>query len=246
MGIERSTGDLLFFVDADDTVTESFFDVLEETIEVPGADFAISSLDIAPLRRDYGLEGGDAVVKAMLPAFFGYSFDDVRRWYTGAPLDASREFGSVCRCVFRRSFIEKYALRFDENLRLYEDAPFLAAAALCARKTSSTREVVYRYEPAASGLMRSSLASGRYLEYKFAALENRLSIAAAHPERDVMEHFRASAVFSLVELFRARGDWRGYLSRPFVRESLVQFPLSVRHPLLAAAVLALRQFVKYM
>ena len=55
-----------------------------------------------------------------------------------------------------------------------------------------------------------------------------------------MRHFSASAVFSALELFRGRRDWHRYVSDPFVARALRDFPLSVRHPLVAGAVLALR------
>ena len=171
----------------------------------------------------------------MLPAFFGYSFDDVRRWNAGGDLHARREQGSVCRCAFRRGFLERHAIRFDEGLRLYEDSPFIAECAALADRVASIPDVLYDYVPGEGGILATSLGTDRYFDYKFAALENRKAIAA-RVGGGVMGFFAASAAFSAMELLKARRDWRRYAADPFVAESLRAFPRSPRHPLAAAAV----------
>lgn len=204
-----------------------------------GADFALSSFDLAPLKRDYNLAGNRRIREEMVPAFFGYSFEDVRRWNAGGGLSERRELGGVWRGVYRHDFLECHGIRFDESLRLYEDAPFVAECAARAERVASTPEVFYDYVPGPQGLLKTSPGTDRYWNYKFAALENRKAIAA-RVGGDVLDHFSASAVFSALELFKARQDWRRYAADPFVRASLRSFPLSLRHPLTAGAVAFLR------
>ena len=234
-GLERATGDAVFFVDADDTVREGFFGRLSELLESSGADFVLSSFDYSPLKREYNLSGNAAIREAMLPAFFGYSFADVRKWNCGGGLGAGREQGSVCRCAFRRDFLERHAIRFDEGLRLYEDSPFVAECAARAERVASMPDVLYDYVPGPGGILATSLGSERYWDYKFAALENRKAIAR-RVGGGVMLFFAASAVFSALELLKARRGWRRYIGDPFVAESIRAFPCSLRHPLVAAAV----------
>ena len=243
MGLERATGDAVFFVDADDTVREGFFRQLSELLESSGADFVLSSFDYSPLKREYNISGNAAIREAMLPAFFGYSFEDVRKWNRGGCLWAGREQGSVCRCAFRRDFLEQYAIRFDESLRLYEDSPFVAECAARAERVASMPDVLYDYVPGTGGILATSLGSERYWDYKFAALANRKAIAR-RVGGGIMLHFAASAVFSALELLKARRDWRRYIGDPFVAESIRAFPCSLRHPLAAAAVSFLRTQVR--
>jgi len=238
-GLDRATGDLVFFVDADDTVKRDYFRRLTALIEDAGADFALSSFEVAPLKRDYNLVGNDRIRAVMLPAFLGYSFADVRRWNKGGALALNRELGGVWRGVYRRSFLERHHLRFDENLRLFEDAPFIAECAAWADKVASTPEIFYEYVPGANGILATSLGNERYWNYKFAALGNRKAMAARIGE-EALECFRASAVFSALELLRARQDWRRYVQDEFVAESIRRFPRSWRHPLVALAVTFLR------
>jgi len=236
-GLDRATGEVVFFVDADDTVRPDFFRRLSEALTESQADFVLSSFDYAPLKREYNLVGNAEIRQAMLPAFFGYDFEDVRRWNRGGDLSARREQGGVWRGAYRRDFLERNRIRFDERLRLYEDSPFIAECAARAEKVASVPEVVYEYVPGAQGILATTLGTERYWQYKFAALENR----KAMNERvggGVLMYFAASAVFSALELLKARrfGDLRRYLADDFVAESVRKFPKSLRHPLTAAAV----------
>ena len=238
-GLDRATGDVIFFVDADDTVRRDYFRRHVEVLESSGADFVLSSFDFAPLKREYNLSGNAAIREVMLPAFFGYTFEDVRRWNRGGSLSARRELGGVWRCAFRRDFIERHRLRFDEDLRLFEDSPFIAECAARAERVASIPEVLYEYVPNPNGLMKTSLGTDRYWNYKFAALRNRKAIAVRIGE-DVLGRFGASIVFSALELFKARKGFRKYAEDPLVARALGAFPISVRHPVAAAAVSALR------
>lgn len=241
-GLDRATGDVVFFADADDTVRPGYFGGLLKLLEASRADFVISSFDYAPLKRAYDLVGNATVRAALLPAFFGYSLEDVRRWNRGGELAARREQGGVWRCAFRREFLERHRLRFDEGLFLYEDAPFLAECAGYAARVASTDEVFYDYAPGVGGILASSpRGSDAYVRYKFAALKNRKAIAG-RIGAEVLEQFRGSAVLSALEfLSRGRlGELRRYLADDWVRESVRRFPLSCRHPLVASAVLLLK------
>jgi len=238
-GLDRAKGDVVFFCDADDTVKPAYFRRHLETLESSGADFVLSSTEYAPFKRSYDLVGNAAIREAMLPAFFGYHLEDVRRWNRGCDLMSRREQGGVWRCAFRRDFIEKYHIRFDENLFLYEDSPFIAECACRAERVASIDDALYEYVPGPSGILATSSGTDRYWNYKFAALEDRKQIAV-RVGGDVLEYFRASAVFTVLELMRAHRDWRRYASDPFVAESLRRFPVSYRHPLVAAAVLYAR------
>jgi len=235
-GLERVKGDAVFFADADDTVKPAFFRRHLAALERSGADFVLSSTEYAPLKRPYNIVGNPTIRDAMLPAFFGYHLDDVRRWNAGGSLMARREQGGVWRCAFRRDFIERNGIRFDENLFLYEDSPFVAECACRAERVASIDDVLYEYVPGPSGLLADSHGTDRYWNYKFAALENRRQIAS-RVGGEVLGYFRGSAVFTVLELMRARKDWRRYAADPFVAESLRQFPLSFRHPLVVPAVI---------
>ena len=249
-GLDKAKGDIIFFCDADDTVRPDFFLKLMQAIEGSGADIALSSFSISPLKRSYSLAGADAVREVALPAFFGYSFDDVRRWNAGGSLMARREIGSVCRCAFRRDFLNRHSIRFDERIRLYEDGMFLAECMAFAERVESIDDCLYDYEPAVGGNMATGTDSRRHWDYKFLSLENRKRIDAATGGA-VWKYCEASCVFSALEMLRL---WRSagltfqefregllsYVRDEKVADAIRRFPVSFRHPLTAAAVLFLR------
>ena len=252
-GLRRARGDVVFFVDADDTVKPGYFREMMSLLERTGADFALSSFDMAPLKRDYNLEGNEAVREAMLPAFYGYSFDDVLRWNAGGDLMARKELGGVWRGAFRRDFLERHGIAFDESLLMFEDGPFIAECAAHAEKVASTPEVFYNYVPGENGILATCLGTRRHWDYKFAALEARLAIDR-RAGGWIGRWCEASHVFSALEmltLWRKAGlsfrEFRKglavYLANPAVADAVRRFPLSPRHPATAAAVLALRRFL---
>lgn len=253
-GLERAKGEVVFFVDADDTVNEAFFAHPMAELECSGADFCIFEYEQAPLKRDYNLEGNAAIREVFLRAFLGYSFDDVRRWNGGGDLAQYREPGSIWRAAFRRDFLERHHIRFDENIFIYEDAPFFSECALYATRVAALREKLYNYLPNPNGIISTVTGSRKHWNYKFAALEMRKRLDALSGG-DVWRYCEASAVFSALEMLRlwrsagltpgeALRDIRRFLADSRVKLALRNFPTSLRHPLTAAAVSILRVLAK--
>ena len=248
-GLERATGDYVFFVDADDTVHPDYLRHPLAATVAAKADFCIFQYRGGELKRDYTLEGNAVIRAAFLPAFVGYSFDDVRRWNCGGGLALRREPGSVWRVCFRRDFLERNHLRFDENLLIYEDAAFMSECALCANRTVSLAENLYDYLPNPNGIIATVTGSRKHWDYKFAMLRCRERFEEKYG--GVWAHCEASCVFSALEMMRM---WKGagltfgefrrglaaYLADERVKRAIRDFPTALRHPLVAAGVTALR------
>ena len=244
-GLKRATGEAVLFVDADDTVSPGYFSRHAQLLEESSADFVLTSTKYCPLKKDYTADGNAAIRAQMFGPFFGYSMADVERWNRGGALKANREQGGVWRGIYLKSFLDKWKIRFDENLRLFEDAPFIAECAARAEKVVTKNEWLYEYTPNPAGLMCSTLGTECYWQYKFAALENRLAIARRVGDW-ALEYFAASTVFTALEFLKARRfkDLMEYITDDYVRQAIAAFPLSRRHPLAAAAVWFLRGLVK--
>ena len=255
-GLDRATGDCVFFCDADDTVEKDFLAQPMAALERTGADICLFAYNGCPPLQNYTLEGAKQIRAAYLPAFFGYSFADVRRWNDGGDLYLLKEPGSVCRCAFRRSFLERNAIRFDESMTFYEDAAFLAHCVAFAEKTVSLSDVLYCYRPRPGGNLASGSNSRRHWDYKFLVLEFRQRLDALVREHDgggegVWKYCAASCVFSALEMLKLgrraglsrrerRDGLRAYLADAAVKQALADFPCGLRHPLTALAVAYLR------
>lgn len=226
-GLDRISGDYVFFADSDDEVLERFLLRPFEILEKSGADFCIFTFKGAPSFPASVYVGPEAVKGALLPAYFGYSFDDVRRMYSGGTLSAKKDLGSVCRCAFRRSFLEKFSIRFCERLMLHEDAAFLSSCAARATKVVRIEDELYRYDVRPSGFDTSGIRSDRRWRYKFDILEFRKRLECEVP--GVWRYCEASCVFALFEFLRGFRLIRffRYLLDPAVRKAVRDFPWSV-------------------
>lgn len=247
-GLERVKGEVVFFCDADDTVRPDFFRKPLSALANSGADMCFFTYPGGPRISGYALKTNAEIRAAYLPSFFGYSFDDVARWNGGGSLDLMKEPGQVWRCAYRRDFLERHAIRFDESMTLFEDAAFLSACVARAGSSVSIPDELYDYNPHPGGNLASGLDSRRHWDYKFRALEFRKRLEAECG--GVWKYCEASCVFTALELFRlgwkAGLGWKEvksgigrYLSDGRVREAIRRYPVSWRHPLVSAAVVFL-------
>ena len=249
-GLDRASGDVVFFCDADDAVRPGFFRRPMEAIGRTGAELCFFSYPGGPRLEEGVLHGVEAVRERYLPAFFGYSFDDVRRWNAGGRLMAAKELGQVWRCAYRRSFLLEHGIRFDEEMSFFEDAAFLSQCVAFAQCVASMPDELYEYSQTPGGNLASGINSRRHWDYKFLSLAFRTRLDAA-TGGEVGRFCEASHVFSAMEMLTlwrkaglSLGEFRRglaeYLANPVVAKAARGFPLSLRHPLVAAAVLFLR------
>lgn len=248
--LERATGDVVFFCDADDEVKPGFFRVPAAELERTGAEMCFFRFAGCPRYPTGVTEGRDAVRGRYLPAFFGYSMDDVRRWNRGGRLSELKQLGQVWRSAISRDFIERNRIRFDEDMTFYEDAAFLSHCAAFAGKAVSIADELYVYRSSPDGNLATGSGSARHWKYKFLSLAFRKRLDAL-TGGEVWKYCEASAVLSAVEMMRLwksaglsraryREELAGYLADGRVSAALGAFPLSPRHPLVALAVNWLR------
>ncbi len=249
-GLDKANGDVVFFCDADDTVRPDFFTKPLATLESSGADMCFFSFSGGRKSEDAVYRGHEAIRERYMPAFFGYSFDDVRRWNGGGSLMARKELGPVWRCAYRKDFLDGNRIRFNEAMTFYEDAAFLSQCVAMAGCVASISDELYDYVPVRGGNLDTGTNSRRHWEYKFLSLEFRKRIDAA-ADGEVWKYCEASCVFSALEMLRlwrraglSFGEFRRgfaeYIRDPAVADAIRGMPLSWRHPFVAVAVLALR------
>ena len=249
-GLERAKGDYVFFCDADDTVAPDFITDAIREMEETNDDFCIFGYDNCPDFPAARHVGSQQVRDAFLPAYFGYSFDDVRRWNKGGSLRIHKDIGSVWRAVYRRAFLERNQIRFDESLMLFEDAAFLSNCAAHAHRASRITAILYHYRPLPTGFGGTGYYAKRHWAYKFKMLDYRKRLDQ-RVNGEIWRYCEASCVLSALEMLRMwrrvgltfaefRADMKRYLSDEKVRKALRMFPCSLRHPLVAMGVFCLR------
>lgn len=250
-GLEKATGGVVYFCDADDEVKNDFFRRPLEELESTGAQMCFFTFTGCPCYPAGTVEGREKVRDRYLPAFFGYSFEDVERWNRGGVLGARKQLGQVWRCAFDRGFLERNAIRFNESMTFYEDAAFLAHCCAFADKVSAIPDDLYTYHRSLGGNLATGSGSRRHWDYKFLvhSFRKRLDRLAGG---GIWKYCEASPVLAAVEMMRL---WRGagltrreyhdelsdFLADEKAAAALEEFPLSWRHPLAALAVNWLRR-----
>ena len=262
VGLDAATGEFVFFLDADDAVEPDLLPLVIAAMRRDGADYCRFAHDETsprdetgaripfPLKADYRFNNPDDIREKYLPCFFGYSFDQVRDWYRGGPLMDGRERGGVVFGCFRLALIREAGIRFDETVEIFEDAMFTSEYLLACRRTTTVDAVLYHYLLRPSGSMLRKLSGAEFFANKLRLLAKRKALDAKSGGR-LAPQYAASSVFSLLELLRASFAMEGCLKKglssfceygrdPVVRAALRGFPLSWRHPGLAAGVIFCR------
>lgn len=259
-GLDLARGDFIFFADPDDLMDPEMLAKGVAAMERDHADYCVfpyleqledeTEAHLVPLKGSCRYALNDEILEQHFPRLFGYSFEQVRRWYAGESLFAHRVQGGVCWCVYRRAPIEAHHLRFDERIALYEDAMFNCAYLLHATRMTCVEEPLYHYLHERTGAIARLRRNERELTNKLELLRVRKELDAAAGGK-LEPLYAASCVFSALEMLAIvltfRAPWRtglrqvrAYLADSVVRRAIVGFPLSPRHPLLALGVLLLR------
>lgn len=209
-GLTETTGEIVLFADPDDELGPDWMATLVAGLE--GVDCAWGGFRLRAdgaervcVARDVGAVYRGADVKARIwRAIFGYRLRDVFRWLTRKRMwrGCGREFANVWCRAFRRSAIS--GVRFDETLRLNEDAIFLAEVAAQLSSLRILGDTGYIYETRPSGAVA--------VETRERKTANKFALRDARRRLDPRKrHWRGTFWLSAFEVWRDAGfgaAWR--------------------------------------
>lgn len=146
-GIDASTGDFIGFVDADDLIDPQMYEKLY--------DAAVSlSCDVVTCTYNSFRETGlIAVTKPLFPMHAHLSAEYVRAEMPRLVRDGSLMF--VWRRLYASSLLRGQNIRFDERLRICEDATFVMECLLRADGVAAVEDCLYHYRYVPTSLIRS-------------------------------------------------------------------------------------------
>lgn len=212
-GIKASTGEFIFFFDGDDFQEKYTCSELVNVIQEQSADAVIYGYyrfedgkvyETSFPRFSKDIYEKEEILKDVMPAFIGLSYDDVNNWIAGVPDSLYVENPALWRILCKRSIIVDNGLEFDRTLKVGEDTCFISEYLSCCNKVYIQQKCYYYL------VTRSTSAIYRYEREPFSKLDGKKKLNDARQnlvERvkkrlgvDITYTFAGTIVMSAVEM----------------------------------------------
>ena len=153
LALQNARGDLICFVDADDTVQEDFLGTLAKA--VTDAQIAVCG---------YNIVREDGSSDPVLPARERLTgTETMKRVFTDEAVN-----GFLWNKIFRAEIIRDYAIRFDEKIHVGEDMLFVEQYLRCCATVQMTDRALYNYSVAGQSVSHALTARNLTLLRAFA------------------------------------------------------------------------------
>lgn len=203
-GLERATGEVVLFADVDDELSPDW--VARMVAGLGAADLGWAAYTqvegecrrLLPDGAPTAELQGPAVEDYLAKRVFGYRLRDLPKAMLPGGLwkRCGREMAGVWRLAARRGVLD--GLRFDESLRLYEDAMFITAVSRRAKTLRVFGDAGYVWTVRSEGTMSTEFAVRR-LANKFAVRDARKALDPG------LRRWRGTFVLSILECLRYGG-----------------------------------------
>ena len=179
LALQNARGDLICFVDADDTVQEDFLRALAEA--VTNAQIAVCG---------YNIVREDGSSDPVLPARERLTgTETMKRVFTDEAVN-----GFLWNKIFRAEIIRDYSIRFDEKIHVGEDMLFVEQYLRCCATVQMTDRALYNYSVAGQSVSHALTARNLTLLRAFARAFS-LSGESEYRDLTVSKYVRQYLVF---------------------------------------------------
>lgn len=178
-GLRYAKGDLVWFIDSDDTITPNAIDVISEVIKTEADIYAFDM---------YKVHEGETVkvIESMITRYKNFKY--YGNAHLGTSLYGKIHYGAAPKNIFKRQFLEQNNLRFYPGI-FFEDIEFLIRAQICAKKIVPVHTPIYCYLLRGNGSIMTSLRV-KHLKDLMTVVENfkrfYTSEAKSNKERAIM------------------------------------------------------------
>lgn len=217
MGIKRSRGEYLVFVDSDDYVDSSYIETLVHSIEKDNADLAVCGYwketsskrqKVCVMKENKILDAKEGMICTFAANGFG---------------------GYLWNKLYRLRVIEKYQIRFDRELKKSEDMLFVCEYLHGISKVSYVSEPLYHYMFNAESICRNTKSKQTFSEDELTNLKAHEIIKEQISDDEVKEAFKCRYVCTLMRLLvnlyysSEKRDGLTRFARDGIRENLMSF-----------------------
>lgn len=233
-GISEANGDILLFVDPDDTVPYNWISEIRKKFDEYKYDMVLfgynqfcedsTECSVVLPHTEYDVFSNGEIVKEVFPNFYGYSVTHVKNYLRYGIFNSDKEWGAVWRAAYRYSFIKKNGVSFNEKIILNEDGIFNMWCFVKAESVGVINKPLYNYFLRDSGSM-SQAKKNRLMDNKTYLLDERAAICSYLQKKGQsvsIRDYAGSNVFSVLELM-AQGQSNGYNGiLPYIKRSEIQ------------------------
>lgn len=187
-GLDRAQGEIVLFADVDDEIAPDWIARMRKGLGEADLGWVGTETRLTRDAKGY-----------LWPRVFGYRLRDLVNLVLPGGLwkRTKREMAGVWKLAVRREALGD--IRFDESLRLYEDAIYIAELAARAKSLSVFEDAGYSWIVRETGTMTTLFKSENLLPHKFAVRDARRRL---DPK---MKKWRGSFVLSVLEAAKLGG-----------------------------------------
>lgn len=190
-GIDKATGEKIFFWDSDDYIE---LDCIEQCIKFSldknvetvlyGYSDRVDGKNESP-HKSYLKEvySGKEICDKLLPCFIGHSFEDVNQWIRkNISLRQTKEHTALWRIMLDAKTVKEKGLRFDINLSLGEDTKFICEYLLNTQKVGYLDKCFYHLTIRSTGANMTSNSNIELMK------QNKMKLIVARKELDTIAY----------------------------------------------------------
>lgn len=234
-GLLNASGNLIYFMDPDDEIDTLCFQKCIETFQKYKPDI----VHFNRKRIKNGIEKKDeffpfeiveknAILKDYTAGLIGLSQNALNQYYRGKKIFHFKKNWQIWAFMIKKELILNNGMRFHNDLRMFEDAMFLAELMTFAKKIVRISDVLYTYYIRDTGALNSRTNDcSKIFEDKYKLIKYRAALRRKIDDFDLHDFYIGSQVFSclqlLVQLSKSKENGRlcnAYINTPEVQESI--------------------------
>ena len=138
VGLEKSNGEFIVFVDSDDTLDSKWYEIISSVIDID------TDLFVYGMSFDY-YNNGILLKSYKLSSKYDGKKKKEEIEERFKEYFENNTLSSACNKVFRKDIIDKYQIRFNEIMNLYEDMDFVIQYLTHINSTYFISDTLYHY-----------------------------------------------------------------------------------------------------